>query len=79
LNLETPSHIKALFGALRFLTRGAPLQPGSEGRHHARVSGLPRVSHPDVEGTTGNMAAVEADVDGVHAVLPRDEPDGELV
>lgn len=62
-----------------YLTCGASLQPSTVGRDQAGLSGLSRFSHSDLEGTSWDVTAVELDVDGVDAVLPRDEPDGVLV
>lgn len=60
-------------------TCGSSFQSRTEGRHHARISHLPGVSHSDLEGAAGNVAAVEANVYRVNAVLPRDEADGVLI
>lgn len=61
------------------LTCGSSLQSWSESRHHAGISNLSWFSHSDLEGTAGNMAAVETNVDGMNSIFPRDEPDGMLV
>ena len=58
----------------RRLTSGAALQAGSVGRHHAWVSGLPRLPHADLEGTAGDVASVELHVDEIQAVLSGDKP-----
>lgn len=48
-------------------------------RHHAWISNQPGVSHPHLKGASGNVAPVELDVNGMHAVLPGDEADRVLV
>lgn len=62
-----------------FCTCVAGLQSRSVRRHQTGISGVSRVSHPHVEGAAGNMAAVKLHVDGVHAVLTRDEADGGFI
>lgn len=60
-------------------TCSSSLQSRSEGRHHARISNLSWFSNSDVEGTAGDMAAIETNVDRMNSIFPRDEPDSVLV
>lgn len=57
-------------------TCGSSFQSWPKGRHKSWISNLSRFSHADLEGTAGYMAAVEANVYRVNAVLLGDEPDG---
>lgn len=60
-------------------TCGSSLQSCAVCRHHAWVSDQTGVSHPHVEGASGNVAPIELDIDGMHSVLPWNEADGILV
>lgn len=60
-------------------TCGSSFQSWTKGRHEAWIPNLSRFSHSDLEGTAGNMAAIEANVYGVNTVLLGDEPDGVLI
>lgn len=71
--------MEALEPVVLKFTRGSSLQPWSKGRHQARISGLSYLSHPDLEGTARDVAAIEANIDGMNSVFPGDEPDGMLV
>lgn len=66
-------------GLIVVYTCGSSLQSRSEGRHHAGVSDLSRFSNADLEGTTGDVAAIETHVDRMNSVFSRDEPDSVLV
>lgn len=57
-------------------TCGSSLQASAVRCHHARVSDQTGVSHPHVKGAPGNVAPIELDVNGMHAVLPGNEADG---
>lgn len=61
------------------ITRGASLQSGAVGRHHARVSSLASLSNTNLKWTTGDVASIELHINQIEAVLPRNEPDCILV
>lgn len=60
-------------------TCGSSLQSWSEGRHHAGISDLSWFSHSDLEGTAGNMTAIETNVYRMDSIFFRDESDSMLV
>lgn len=60
-------------------TCGSSLQSWSEGRHHAGISDLSWLSHSDLEGTAGDVAAIESNINRMNSIFSRDEPDGVLV
>lgn len=63
----------------RRVTRGAALQAGSVGRDKGRVARLAGLAHAHFEGAAHHMAPVELHIDGVDAVLVRDEANGVLI
>lgn len=60
-------------------TCGSTLQTWAKDRHQAWISLLARFSHSDLEGTSRNVTAIEAHMDGMITVLSRDKPDSMLV
>lgn len=61
------------------ITRGSSLQSGSVGGDESGIATLSRFSHANLERTARDVRPVELHVDGVDAVLSRDETDGVLV
>lgn len=60
-------------------TCGSSLQARPEGRHQSRISDLTRLSHSDLEGTAGDVAAVKANIYRMNTILLWNEPDGVLI
>lgn len=55
------------------------LQSCSKGRNHSRISHLSWFTHSDLKGAARNMAPIEANMDGMNAVLSRDKSDSILI
>lgn len=60
-------------------TGTSSFQTRSKGRHEPRIADLARFSHSDLERAARNVAAIEANVDGMNTVLLWNKPDGKLI